>query len=120
MLTSAIGSMNFPGQVHQVVYAQPGHGAANPDKQSDQAQELGEEPDVGRHPGQYRKRGVPPSQEQSDRQAADGKKADIFTQEEERELEPGILRVIAGDDFGFTLGEVEGSAVGFGGGGDQE
>ena len=41
---------------------------------------------------------------------------EVFAEEKQRELEPGIFRVIAGDDFRFRLRQIERRAVGFGGG----
>ena len=45
---------------------------------------------------------------------------EVFAQEEQRELEPGIFDVIAGDDLRFAFGQIERRAIGFGGRRDHE
>src|SRR3954447_16027234 len=42
----------LPGEVHELIHAQPWQSAANPNKDCDQRQEFAEKPEVGRHPVQ--------------------------------------------------------------------
>ena len=114
------GEHELPGEVHELIHAQAWEGAANPDEDADEGEELEEEPDVGGDPGEERKGRGPAAEEEGDGHAAGGEHAEVFAEEEEGEFEAGVFDVVAGDDFGFAFGEVEGRAVGLGGGGDHE
>ena len=103
----------FPGEVHQLIHAQARQRAANPDEHENDGNHLGQEPNIRRNPGQERHRRNPAAKEQRDAQADDGKHAQIFAEEKEREFEAGILGEIAGDDFGFGFRQVKRAAVGF-------
>ena len=62
----------------------------------------------------------PAAEEEGDAEAADGEHFEIFGEEEEGEFEAGIFDEVAGDDFGFAFGEIEGAAVGLRRRGDHE
>ena len=51
--------------------------------------------------------------------AADGDHVGVLGHEEHGELHGAVLGVVAGDEFGFGLGQVEGRAVGLGVGGHE-
>ncbi len=103
----------FPGEVHELIHAQARQRAANPDEDENDRHQLREKPDVGRNPRQERNRRSPAAEEQRDAEADDGEHAEIFAEEKQRELEAGVFREIAGDDFGFGFRQIERRAVGF-------
>ena len=55
----------------------------------------------------------PAAEKQRDTEPADGEHAKVFTKEKQRELEAGVFREVAGDDFGFGFRQIERRAVGF-------
>src|SRR5690606_10574356 len=63
---------------------------------------------------------VPTSEEKSDRKSADREQADVFSEEKNRVFEARILRQMSGDQFGFAFGKIEGAAIGFRLGRDEE
>ena len=93
MLISAIGSMNFQAKFISWSMRRRGSVPRIQMKHADQREELREEPDVGRNPGEERKRRGPAAEEERDGEAADGEHAEIFAEEEERELEAGVFDV---------------------------
>ena len=50
---------------------------------------------------------MPAPQKERDAQAANGEHAQVFTEEEQRELEPRVLRVVAGDDLRFPFRQIK-------------
>src|SRR5882762_375377 len=68
----------------------------------------------------YGKWREPAAEEENGAKAGDGDHAGVFGDEEHGELEAGVLGVKAGDEFGFGFGEIEGDAIGFRDGGDEE
>src|SRR6266403_1949484 len=68
----------------------------------------------------YGKRGEPAAEEENRAEAGDGDHAGVFSDEEHGELEAGVFGVETGDEFGFGFGEIEGDAIGFRYGGNEE
>src|SRR3954451_10476903 len=110
----------LPGEGHELVGAEAGQGAAQPNEEGHKREELEHEPEPARNEIEKSKRGEPSAQEQGYGHTAHGKEAEIFAEEKEREFEPGIFREITGHQFGFGFGEVKVSAVGLGGGCDEK
>ena len=59
------------------------------------------------------------AEEEQGGDAGDGDHVGVLGHEEHGELHGGVLGVIAGDELGFGLGEIEGGAVGLGVGGHE-
>ena len=116
-----------PTEFHELVVAEAGDGPAYPDEEDDEANCFGEEDaevNKAREPlpsalASLKKRGIeaeakgPAAEENGhdDRGAHDH--GGVFSHEEERKFHGGVLGVIAAHQFGFTLGKIEGHAVGF-------
>src|SRR5580704_18382339 len=66
-----------------------------------------------------RERREPAAEEKNGREAGYGDHVRVFRHEEHGEFEAGIFGVKAADEFGFTFGEIEGSAIGFGDSGHE-
>src|ERR1035437_9225906 len=98
----------FPGEAHELVQSQARQRPAHPNKHGNQREQLAEEPDIRWDPFQASERRVPAAQKERDAQAANTEHTQVFTEEEERELEPRVLGVVSGNDLRFTFGEIEG------------
>src|SRR5229473_5591925 len=62
----------------------------------------------------------PAAEEENRAQAGDGDHAGVLGDEKHRELETGVFGVEAADELLFGFRKVEGGAIGFGDGGDEE
>ena len=78
----------LPREVHQLVHAKAWKRAADPDQHGDQHKEFGEEPEVGRNPGEKGKWCGPASEKERDSQSADREHPDVFAEEKQSELKP--------------------------------
>ncbi len=63
---------------------------------------------------------MPAAEEEGDHDGGAGDHGGVFGEEEEGEFHGGVFGVVAADEFGFALGEIEGGAVGFCEDGDGE
>ena len=110
---------HLPAERHQLVVADPGQGAAQPEEAEHQDEHLGQEPehrppaavrprpDAGDRPGR-----APAAEEQRGGERGDRDHVDVLGQLDQRELERGVLGVVAADQLALALGQVEGKPVG--------
>ena len=89
-------------------------------KTKSSAASFSEEPDVGGNELKKTDRRMPAAEKERHGQAADGEHAEVFRQEKVRVLEPGIFGHVSGDNFRFTLRDIEWGAVRFHETGDEE
>jgi hypothetical protein len=136
------GDHAAPGEVHELIETEAGEGPADPHVEEEEEDDLAPEYDeLDEHvdpaadfglagvaaegdvvdefvdPGE-----VPAAEEEGDHDSGAGDHGGVFGEEEEGEFHGGVFGVVAADEFGFALGEIEGGAVGFGedGGGEDE
>ena len=69
--------------------------------------------------GGLRKWREPAAEEEDGGEEGHGDHAGVLAQKEQRELQAGIFGVVAGDQFRFSLGEIEGQPIGLRDGGDE-
>ena len=116
---------HLPAEPHELVVAQPGQRAAQPDEDEQRDDDLEEEPEqrppagVGAVPDRDRPRRPPAAEEQRRGQRRDGDHVDVLGEEEQRELQRRVLGVEAADQLALGLGEVERRPVGLADHGDH-
>ena len=111
---------DLPAEPHELVVAQPGQRAAQPDEDEEEHPELQHEPQhrppAGvEHPvpdRRQRPRRTPPAEEQRGGDRRDGDHVHVLGEEEQRELQRGVLGVEAADELALGLGQVERRTVG--------
>src|SRR4051794_2943334 len=113
------GDQPLPAERHELVVAHPRQRPAQPDEDEDEEEHLAHEPQEGPVAGVRARpdlvdpeRRVPAAQEQRGGQRRDGRHVDVLGQEEQRELQAGVLGVEATDELTLRLGQVEGRSVG--------
>ncbi len=122
------GHQVLPAKAHQLVVTEPGKGAAHPDVQKKETENLQHKPEH-RHDGldhdaaeggNQRPEGAGPSakKEQSGH-AADGDHVGVLGHEEHGKLHRAVFGVVAGCQLGLSLGQIERGAVGLGIGRDE-
>jgi hypothetical protein len=131
------GDHAAPSEVHELIEAEAGKGPAHPHIEEEEEDDFAPEHDefdedvdpaadfglIGAvvnelvDPGE-----VPAAEEECDHDGSAGDHGGIFGEEEEGEFHGGVFGVVAADEFGFALSEIERGTVGFGedGGGEDE
>ena len=113
----------LPAEIHQPVVAQTRERGAHEHPHVQHSKQLHEEPHQPAHDEPRalpRPRTAPPAEEQghNDRGRDDG--VHVLPEREHRERDPRVLRVVAGDELGLRLGEIERRAVHLGERADHE
>src|SRR5579875_793493 len=116
---------HLPADRHELVVADPGQGAAQPDVAEQQDEDLDQEPQqrppvaVGARPQRDRPRRPPAAEEQRGRQRGDRGHVDVLGEVEHGELHRRVLGVVSGDQLALALGQVERQPVGLADHGEQ-
>ena len=119
-LSVASGSRIFQPKRHQLVVAQARQRRADPDEEEDEDAHLHDHDDRLDPVRLIPERDVPAAEEERHDQAGDHDHVQVLRREERREAAAAVLRVVAADELGVGLGEVERRAVGLGEAGDHE
>src|ERR1022692_4072852 len=105
---------HLPAEPHQLVVADPGQSAAEPEEAEHQGEHLGQEPEhrppaavrprpyAGDRPGR-----APATEEERRGEPRDRRHVDVLGELTQRELKRGVLGVVAANYFAFALGQVE-------------
>ena len=100
---------DLPAEAHQLVVAQPGQRGADPDEDEDQRQDLGDHPD---RVEEARARAHPAAEEEGHGDGRDHEHLQVLGQQVGAEAHPAVLGLVALDQLGVRLGQVERRAVG--------
>src|ERR1043166_8814166 len=101
----------FPGKIHDLINPRTWQRSAKPDVNEEQRAQLREKPDIRGYNFKRARGRMPATEKQSRGEPGDGEHPDILRHEESCVFEPGIFGHVAGNNFRFTFGHIEWSAI---------
>ena len=109
-------NQRFPSEVHQLVVAETRDRPADPHKDENKEDNLGEQydrPHEAAQPARIDARKIVAAEINRGNDRTGNEHVDVFRKQVETEFHRTVFRVITADKFCFTFGHIEGCAVAF-------